>query len=171
MGFIETICLILGGGTAAALIAWGLYNVKQPDYDERQKIVSGNSYRLALFTLVIFQVIFGVVDRVLDGLPVERPLGQVFGLLLSVGALVVYRVSNDAFFTRRQRPWIWSWTFAVLALVCTAASVYICHTVGFVREGRLSLAALIPVLGLFHMILWIVTALKLCREKRRERVA
>lgn len=168
MRFILAICLILGGGAAALLIAWGLFCIKAKDYDERQKIVSLSGYRLALFTLVCFQTIFGILSHLVD-IPVERPLGQIFGAVLATGVFMVYRVANDAFFTRQQRPWVWCWLFAAMALLATAASMYICRTTGFVDEGKLNMACLIPILGAFHLAQWIATVLKLCSDRRKER--
>lgn len=168
MNSIMTVCLVLGAGVAAVLIAWGLSNISAPQFDERQRMVSGRAYRFALFTLVIYQVIYAIVEMQMGELPMEKPLGQLFGLFLTAGVFTVYRVRYDAFFTRRQHPWIWVWTSGAIVMIATAVSVYVCHAFGFVREGKVTLVSLIPIMGAFYLTQWVAIVFKLLRERRGE---
>lgn len=169
MRFVQAIMLVLGGGAVAVLIALALQRIQDPAYDERQRLVQGRAYRLAFFTLVIYEVLYGLLEVRLQDMPVEKPLGQVAGLLIAAGSYMIYRVHYDAFFSRQQRPRIWIWSFGVMALVATFTSVHICHTYGFVREGKLSLLSLVPLLGAYYLALFLATSLQLWYEKRKGR--
>ncbi len=73
-------------------------------YDERQKAQRGVGYKYAFFTLIIYNVVYGILDMTLAVKWAETFTAMMIGVLLAVLVHVVYSIWNECYFSMNEEP-------------------------------------------------------------------
>jgi len=101
------------------------------DYDERQQIMIGKSYKCAMITTWVLMAIYIVIDIGGNKLPMDNAMVIFTILFVSIMVHTSYSVWTDAYFGSNNN----NKRFAIMSVVVTA--VNIASTVAYARDGQL----------------------------------
>jgi len=97
--------VVLGLLIAAVLLRFAKKDKKEKfTYDERQHIARGIGYKYAFFTLVIYNVAYGIFDMATEIKWVENFTGMMIGVCLAVLVHIVYSIWHDCYFSMNEEP-------------------------------------------------------------------
>lgn len=124
--------LILTALVLAGLIIAGLLvklankNGKfKTDYDERQKIMIGKSYKCAMITTWVLMAVYMIIDMGGNKLPMENSLVIFTIMFISIIVYASYAVWTDAYFGINNNLKI----YAIIAVVATAVNAFMAVTI------------------------------------------
>ncbi len=140
---------------------------KKADYDERQMLARFKAYRAALWVLVAYYFIEGIVEEV--GLKWASPLvAAVIGICFALGIFVVCCIFTDAYFSANESPKSLIWLFSFLALTNAGnACLNYFWGDGFITDGVLNYHCLNIVVVLLYVAIFFSLYLKAAIDKKK----
>lgn len=139
-------------------------------YDERQLLGRGKAYQAGFFTVLIYELLYGVVD-LLGVKWCVNITGIVIGLFLGITVFAVVAIVNDAYMSINEKPnsWLGLWSAVILLnLACTAMQL---SEGELIRDGMLTemwTNALCAAMFLVILVTQLVHNRKLKREAMEE---
>ena len=100
------------------------------DYDERQQIMIGKSYKCAMITAWVLMAIYMVIDIGGNVLPMDNALVVFTIMFVSIMVHTSYSVWTDAYFGSNND----NKKYAIMAIVVTAINA--AATVAYIRDGQ-----------------------------------
>lgn len=95
-------------GLVAIVIVTVISKIKNKEikckYDERQELVRGKGFKCAFFTLLVYDVIYGLVSEVGISMSIDAFTGNVIGILIGTMVYAVYTIMNDGYFALNRNP-------------------------------------------------------------------
>lgn len=73
-------------------------------YDERQALIRGKGYKISFFTLIFYNVGYGIASLKIDKLPIDTFTAMLVGILFAEIVHVVYCIWKDAYFALNDNP-------------------------------------------------------------------
>ena len=101
------------------------------DYDERQQIMIGKSYKYAMITAWVLMAVYMVIDIGGNVLPMDNALVIFTIMFVSIMVHTSYSVWTDAYFGSNND----NKKYAIMAIVVTAINA--AATVAYYRDGQL----------------------------------
>lgn len=136
------------------------------DYDERQKIMIGKSYKCAMITTWVLMGIYIIIDLGGFTLPMENSLTIFSILFVSLIVHMSYSVWTDAYFGKNNNNGKYLVCFVVITLINIAVTVgYIMKGV-LVVDGILTYRAINLECALAFMIMGIEALIKIIIDKK-----
>ena len=139
------------------------------EYDERQLVIRGRGYKLAV---VLYMIEFGFL-MFSDGLEITLPLtnGALYAVMffLPIGVFSVFCIMNDAYVGVRndiRRFIILSAVIIVVDLVCTILRI---ADGTLIAEGKLTNAGITPACGLLFLAVLLALLIRSSQIKAEER--
>jgi len=134
---------VVGLVIAAAIVYVLRRRIKQKfgktEYDERQKAVRGECYKVAFWLLVGFLALNGMFCT-LTGIEWADPfVMSMTGVLLAIGVFVILCIRKDAYFTMNEQPRFYKRLFLVMIPIVGGSAVAAMweEGVSLVENGRL----------------------------------
>lgn len=137
------------------------------DYDERQQIMIGKSYKCAMITAWILMAIYMIIDIGGNAIPMDNAMVIFTILFASIMVHTSYTVWTDAYFGSNNDYK----KYAVLSVVVTA--INIAATVAYIKDGQLIVDGVLTVRGinaecaLMFLILGVEFAIKSIIDKSK----
>lgn len=78
-------------------------NVFSNEYDERQKVIQGEGYKIAYFTALILVALGGLISILTEKFPLSIPQFSIVVIWVSVCAYVTYCIAKDAYLSFRTK--------------------------------------------------------------------
>ena len=135
---------VVGLVIAAAIVYVLRRRIKQKfgktEYDERQKAVRGECYKVAFWLLVGFLALNGMFCT-LTGIEWADPfVMSMTGVLLAIGVFVILCIRKDAYFTMNEQPRFYKRLFLVLIPIVAGTGVASILTGegSFIENGQLT---------------------------------
>ena len=160
-------------GVAVGLILIGIMlKVTKTDgsmkckFDERQQMIRGRGFKYAFFTLLIYDVVYGCIDAVMEKQWVDHLTGMFMGICLGVLVYVVYCIWNEGYFSLNQNPKRVLIAFALIAVWNLAIAAKNILRGAMIEGGKLTFASLNLVCGIMILIIFVVTLIKWQISKR-----
>lgn len=95
-------------GLVAIVIVAVISKIKNKEikckYDERQELVRGKGFKYAFFTLLVYDVIYGLVSELGISMSIDAFTGNVIGILIGTMVYAVYTIMNDGYFAINRNP-------------------------------------------------------------------
>lgn len=73
-------------------------------YDERQQLVRGRGFKYAFFTLMFYNVFYGILDVALEKRVMDNFTGMIIGIVLGAMVYAIYCIWNDGYFSLNENP-------------------------------------------------------------------
>ncbi|MGN0277283.1 MAG: hypothetical protein ACI4CZ_08820 [Hominisplanchenecus sp.] len=86
-------------------------------YDERQQLVRGKGFQYAFFTLMIYDVLFGIREEVFGFRLVEDMTGVFIGIILGCMVYAVYCIWHDGYYSLNENRGRVQIVFLLIGLV------------------------------------------------------
>ena len=138
------------------------------DYDERQQIMIGKSYKYAMITAWVLMAIYMVIDLGGNVIPMDNAMSVFTILFVSVMVHSSYSVWTDAYFGRNTD----NKKYAIVAIVITAINV--AATIAYIKDGQLIVDGVLTVRGvnaecaLMFLIIGVEFCIKAVIDKKQE---
>lgn len=132
------------------------------EYDERQMICRGKSYKTGMITFVIASLIATMLET-LDVHFAEYPLLFLLILLIGCFAFVVDAIFRDAYFRVGESTKMW-WIIPAAAL--NVALSFVRKTPLITEEGLLSLDSMNLIVGIWLLLIGVVILVKKLIDKK-----
>lgn len=84
-----------------------LYKKKNPGpckYDERQELARGKAFKVGFFTLLFYNVIYGMATVVTEMEIFDTMAAMITGVFLSLGVFACNCIWNDAYMSLNEKP-------------------------------------------------------------------
>ena len=95
-------------GLVAIVIVAVISKIKNKEikckYDERQELVRGKGFKYAFFTLLVYDVIYGLVCELGISMSIDAFTENVIGILIGTMVYAVYTIMNDGYFAINRNP-------------------------------------------------------------------
>ena len=88
---------------------------RKPQYDERQTQEQNRAGRVALFVLIIYNTLYGIVESMFGGLPFSVFTAMYIGVLIAILVYCCMCIWNEAYFAINQNATKWIIFFYALA--------------------------------------------------------
>ena len=138
------------------------------EYDERQKQVRGKGAGYAFYAVLFYNALYALVCVIAEREFMEPALAGFLAVYVGMVVIGLYSVRHDAFFPPRY-PWR---PYLGLCLAITVISALVtvnrARNGGFILNGRLTLACLLPAMALVFLMLSVAIVLQQCREQEDE---
>lgn len=116
--------LVVGLVIAAILLNLAKKNRKEKfTYDERQKAIRGEAYKIAFYVLVCYNAAYGLVDMVLEKPWAENLTGVMIGVCLAVTVHVVYSIWHECYFSMNEEPKRVLLLFGIISIINVVIAV------------------------------------------------
>ncbi len=160
--------VVLGLVVAAVLMRLTKKDKKEKfTYDERQKALRGVGYKYAFFTLVIYNVAYGILDMTLAVKWAETFTAMMIGVLLAVLVHVVYSIWHECYFSLNEEPKKVLILFGVIAVVNAIIAIMQGLNGELIVNGMLSNSCANLIVAIMFGAILIVLAAK-SQQKKRE---
>ena len=138
-------------------------------YDERQIAAQGKAFKLAFFTMIVYDMLLLLLLGAEIPVPADNAFLVFFGLLLSVAVFAIYSVLNDAYIALNEsRRLIIGW-FSVIALLNLVISAILITRGSFLLDGKLTLINSANLFcGAFIILFLAVLVIKGVRDKEED---
>lgn len=107
-------------------------------YDERQVAARGVGYKYAFITLIVYNVIYGLVDMMLPEPWAEDLTGLMIGVCLAAVVHIVYSIRHDCYISMNEDPKKYKIFIAVLAIINGVAAVFQGLNGELIEDGMLT---------------------------------
>jgi len=137
------------------------------DYDERQKLMLGKSYKCAMITAWVLMAVYIVIDMGGVVLPVENAVIVFTILLISLMVEVMYSVWTDAYWGRNNKLGSYIAMFIVVTLINLSSGV------SSVMDGTMIVDGILTtkVIGFECALIFIVFGIEILVKKIVEKKA
>lgn len=72
------------------------------EFDERQESTRGKGYKYSFFTLVVYNLVYGISDMIVDKPFIDPFAAAMLGICVAVAVHVVYCIWRDAYFALNE---------------------------------------------------------------------
>lgn len=144
-------------GALILLIIW-FVNKKQGqkcEYDERQEMERGKGFKYGFYTLLIYDMVFGVAY--MESIPTwcDPFVGNFIGVILALMVFGVYCIWNEAYATLQQGPQAVYFCFGCLGFAQIMVGISNYKTRGLFVDGKLSTVSCNFMLGFAFVVFFI----------------
>lgn len=169
LGFICGILAVAVIGVIIGIIAKKANGGKEPaKYDERQEAIRGIVFKKAFYTLVIYNIAYGVFDMATGIVWCDRFTGVFIGICLALTVFAVCSIMSGAYFRIDEKPTVWVSVIAVVSLINAIISIIRIVNGEFIIDGMLSYNSVNLIVALMFLAALIAMAVKRARDKRSE---
>lgn len=156
-------------GVVVGIIAKKANGGKEPaKYDERQEAIRGVVFKRAFYTLVVYNIAYGLFDLGTGIVWCDRFTGVFIGICLALTVFAVSSIMSGAYFRMNEKPTVWLVTVALVSLVNAAMSIDRIAHGEFIIDGILQYNSVNLVVALMFLAVLIAMAVKRARDKRGE---
>lgn len=135
-------------------------------YDERQQAARGFGYKYAFFTLVIYNVIYGIVDMFAGIEWAETFTAMMIGVCLAVLVHVVYSIWNECYFSMNEEPKKVLLIFGIICAVNAVIAVMQGMNGELIQNGMLTENCANLIVAVMFGVIMIALAVKAEMKKR-----
>lgn len=107
-------------------------------YDERQRDIRGDAYRISFYVLCIYEAIMVILEYGEINLPVKPYLLHFFGIILSCTVLAGYLIWKGAYWGLNNDRKRYYWFFAATAILNAIPVAGALANGGMVKDGKLT---------------------------------
>lgn len=136
-------------------------------YDERQNQVRGWGFKYGFYTLIIYDMAYGMIDMVIEKPFIESYAAMFIGMMLAVSVYVAYCIKNEGYYALNENPKRVTIAFVILGVLNAAMGIWECVDGNMIEEGVLTARCTNLLCGLIFLVLAAVTFVK-WRENERE---
>jgi len=142
-------------------------NAAKTKYDERQQLVRGNAYRIAFWSLVVFVIIYAMIDSTNIVLPCVNTVAIFFIIFLAILIHTIYCIFNDGYFGINNKPKSYYILFLIIGLLNLAIGVLNTIEGNLYTDGKLDLPVVNYMAGIVFVILGIAIVIKALISKSK----
>ena len=158
---MDWIAGILAGVLMIAVICLFLRRrVRNPEYDERQRLVRGAAYQHAFMVILCYSVLYGILTAVTGWHFMEDGAAVFIGAFLGLGVFGVECVWKDAFFTASRTPGRYIILYAAVTLSEAASTLSQLRSGALVKDGLLTAGCMYPALALVFLSILVTILIK-----------
>lgn len=138
-------------------------------YDERQQFVRGKGFKFGFFTLMVYNILYGCADVIMEKQFMDNMMAMFLGISLSAIVYVSYCVWNEGYFSLNENPKRVMSVFAMLAaLNFLLAAVNISRGM-VIEDGIITYRCVNLLCGIMFLIIFMVVFAKwLCNRREVE---
>ncbi|MFT4146756.1 MAG: hypothetical protein QM644_20120 [Mobilitalea sp.] len=158
MDSIIGVSLLIGG---TILLIWIVIRSTKYDksikekYDERQALIRGKGYKISFFTLIFYNVGYGIVFSRFDKLPIDTLTAMMVGILFAELVHVVYCIWKDAYFALNDNPRSVLLAFGLLGFInISLGAINVRIGLAF-TDGVLNFRGVSFIVGWFFVVIFI----------------
>lgn len=108
------------------------------DYDERQKVIRGNAYRVSFYSLIAYEVIMMLLSLAEVKLPWAPYMTHAAAILLSCTVLACYCILKDVYWGLNNNRRRYFTIFAVLAVINVLPVIMAAVNGELIENGKFS---------------------------------
>lgn len=139
------------------------------EYDERQAALRGNGYRYGFFTILICNIVYGLLWMSLSSLPIDTGAAMILSGLVGVGVQVTYCIWHDCYFSLNEQRTRVMIAFVIIGGINTVLGVHNLLSGSAIENGVLNFHCVNLFCGLLFVEIFVVLLLKhLCGDRERE---
>lgn len=135
-------------------------------FDERQKLVRATGFKYAFFTLVVYDLIYGSTNAVLDKRWAEDLPGMFLGVCISAVVYAGYTIWNEGYFSLNENPRRVLTVFGVVAVLNFIGAGRMLSERPIIQDGVLTSGSMNLICGLVFIIIFLLLFIKHQVSKR-----
>ena len=168
LGFVCGLLLVAAIGVVIGIIIKKLNGNKKPEYDERQEAIRGIVFKRAFFTLVIYNIAYGVFDTATGIVWCDGFTAMFIGVALSCTVFVVSSIMKGAYFRMDENPKIWTIIIALIAILNATMGIFLLLRGEIVSDGILQMTSMYLVVSIMFFAILLTIIVKRIRDERGE---
>lgn len=137
-------------------------------YDERQRIVRATGFKFAFFTLLFYDLAYGIINSAMDKRWMDDLTGMFIGCCISVVVYAAYAIWNEGYFSLNENPRRMLFVFGVVGLCNMVIGVRNVLEEGLIQDGMLNSKCLNLVCGLTFIFIFVILFTKWQVSKRED---
>ena len=137
----------------------------ETQYDERQMEIRGKAYRLAFYTLLIYEAVMMCLDVAEIQLPVEPYFIHFLGIVIGGTVLAEYTIWHDSYWGQNNNIKRYVVVFAACILLNLIPLIGPIRNGSLMENGKMSIAIVNLVAVVLLVVILITTLLKMVRDR------
>ena len=168
LGFVLGIVIVSAIILIPMLIALTKDGRIKRKYDERQEAIRGRGFKLAFYTMIIMNMLYGFFQVACKELPIE-PGAMVFIIIfMGVGVYAWYTILNDGYFALNERIPQTIVTFTIIGLANLLIGLNQIMNGDIIVDGVITYNCVNLVCGIFMLITVLVILIKQHKDKKED---
>lgn len=168
LGFVLGIVIVSAIILIPMLIALTKDGRIKRKYDERQEAIRGRGFKLAFYTMIIMNMLYGFFQVACKELPIE-PGAMVFIIIfMGVGVYAWYTILNDGYFALNERIPQTIVTFTIIGLANLLIGLNQIMNGDIIVDGVITYNCVNLVSGIFMLITVLVILIKQHKDKKED---
>lgn len=156
LGFSAGIIISLLLTAALILVTRGKMGKGICEYDERQELVRGRGFKYAFFTLMIYEFMTGLMEKLLEIRWWDTLTGNIMGIVLAISIFAVYCIWNDAYISLGEQLKRLYFLLGIGGLLNLIVAFSNLHCEGAETEGGLGIWIVNLAIGLMSLLLCVI---------------
>ena len=168
LGFVLGIVIVSAIILIPMLIALTKDGRIKRKYDERQEAIRGRGFKIAFYTMVTMNMLYGFFQAVCKELPIEPSVVVIIITFMGVGVYAWYTILNDGYFALNERIPQTLVAFTIIGLANLL--IGLCHVMDgtIMNEGVIRFESISIVCGIFMLITVLVILIKQHKDKKED---
>ena len=160
--FIGVLC----GLAIGLIIAWILMRMtktnanKRCEFDERQKVARGDGYKYGFWTLVICNIIYGILSIGFPKFPMDTATIVFICIVIAIVVHISYCIWHDAYFALNENRSRLMVLFAVVGVINICLGFWNLLAGEMIQDGILNFRSINLICGVLFIILFAEFLLK-----------
>ncbi len=168
LGFVFGIVIISAIIIIPMLIALTKDGKLKRKYDERQEAIRGRGFKIAFYTMVTMNMLYGFFQVACKELPIEPSVVVFIIVFMGVGVYAWYTILNDGYFALNERIPQTLVAFTIIGLVNLLIGLANIMDGTIMNEGVIRFESISIVCGIFMLITVLVILIKQHKDKKED---
>lgn len=168
LGFVFGIIIVSAIILIPMLIALTKDGKIKRKYDERQEAIRGRGFKIAFYTMVTMNMLYGFFQVACKELPIEPSVVVFIIVFMGVGVYAWYTILNDGYFALNERIPQTLVAFTIIGLVNLLIGLANIMDGTIMNEGVIRFESISIVCGIFMLITVLVILIKQHKDKKED---
>lgn len=168
LGFIFGVTIVTAIILIPMLIALTKDGKIKRKYDERQEAIRGRGFKVAFYTIIVMNMIYGCLEVVCNNIPIEPGAVMFIIAIMGAGVYAWYCILNDGYFALNERIPQTLVAITIIGLVNLLIGLANIMDGTIMNEGVIRFESINIVCGIFMLITVFVILIKQHRDKRED---
>ncbi len=137
-------------------------------YDERQEAIRGRGFKMAFYTMITLNMLYGFLQVACKELPIEPSVVVFIIVFMGIGVYAWYCILNDGYFALNERIPQTIVVFTIIGLANLLIGLVNIMDGTIMNEGVIGFESISIVCGIFMLITVLVILIKQHKDKKED---
>ncbi len=168
LGFIFGVTIVSAIIIIPMLIALTKDGKIKRKYDERQEAIRGRGFKIAFYTIITMNMLYGCFQLVCKNIPIEPGVVMFIIAIMGVGVYAWYCILNDGYFALNERIPQTLVAFTIIGIANLMIGLNHILDDSIIKDGVIGFECISIVCGIFMLITVLVILIKQHKDKRED---